>query len=119
MIAASSYDYDDIGICLDSCHLFAGGYDFRTEAGLTDMMDSLADEIGLENVHYLHLNDSKHPFDSEKDEHEHIGEGEIGKDGFRLLINDPNFRELPMALETPEDSKDYEWNIERIRELRD
>lgn len=119
MIAGSSYGYTDIGVCLDSCHLFAGGYDFRTESGLSDMVDSLDQAVGVDNVHFLHLNDSKHPFDSEKDEHEHIGEGEIGSEGFRLLINDTDFRELPMALETPEDEKGYEWNINRIRELRD
>ncbi len=119
MISVSSFGYDDLGVCLDTCHLFAGGYDFKTESGLTEMMDSLDQTIGVDNVHYLHLNDSKHPFDSAKDEHEHIGEGEIGNEGFRLLINHPDFRGLPMALETPEDEKGYEWNIEQIRELRD
>lgn len=119
MITGASFGYDDIGVCLDSCHLFAGGYDFRTEPGIESMVEAIDDSIGVENVHYLHLNDSKHPFDSEKDEHEHIGEGEIGSEGFRLLINQDEFRELPMALETPEDEKGYEWNINRIRELRE
>lgn len=119
MITGASFGYDDIGVCLDSCHLFAAGYDFRTEPGIDRMVEAIDDSIGVGNVHYLHLNDSKHPFDSEKDEHEHIGEGEIGSEGFRLLINHDAFQELPMALETPEDEKGYEWNINRIRELRE
>ena len=117
MVAGSEYGYDDLGLCLDSCHLYAAGYDFTTEAGIEEMVADLDDAVGLDNVHYLHLNDSKHPLGSEKDEHEHIGEGEIGEEGFRRLLNHEAFRDLPMALETPEDEKGYAWNIDTIRSL--
>lgn len=117
MVAESSHGYDDIGICLDTCHLYAGGYDFTTTAALDDVIDEFDETIGLENLHYLHLNDSKHPFDSEKDEHEHIGEGEIGEEGFELLVNHSDLHEIPMVLETPTNGKGYAWNIDKIRSL--
>lgn len=119
MVELSEYDYDDVGVCLDTCHLHAAGYDFTTEAGMEDLVDELDDDVGLENVHYLHLNDSKHPLGSEKDEHAHIGLGEIGEAGFRNFINHPALHDKPMVLETPtEDGKGYEWNIQKCRELR-
>lgn len=117
MVAQSSYSYDEIGICLDSCHLYAAGYSFETQEAMDDLIADVDDEIGLENVEYLHLNDSKHPQGSQKDEHEHIGEGAIGEDGFVNLINHEAFRDLPMVLETPEDEKGYAWNIKRIKAL--
>lgn len=117
MVDQSAHEYDDIGVCLDSCHLFSAGYDFRTEETMDELIDQVDSIIGLENIHYLHLNDSKHPFDSNKDEHEHIGEGEIGEDGFSNFINHPEFRGLPMVLETPEDDKGYAWNITKIKTL--
>ena len=120
MVEQSEYDYDDVGVCLDTCHLHAAGYDFTTEEGMQDMVDELDADVGIENVHYLHLNDSKHPLGSEKDEHAHIGLGEIGEDGFRNFINHEALRDKPMVLETPnEDGKGYEWNIEKCRELRE
>jgi deoxyribonuclease-4 len=117
MVEEGEYDYGPLGICLDSCHLYAAGYDFTTEAGIEEMVAELDDVIGREHVEYLHLNDSKHPLGSEKDEHEHVGEGEIGEAGFRRLINHEAFRDRPMALETPEDEKGYAWNVETVRAL--
>jgi deoxyribonuclease-4 len=64
------------------------------------------------------LNDSKHPLGSEKDEHEHIGEGKIGEQGFNLFINHPDLRDKPMVLETPENGKGFEWNITKTQDLR-
>lgn len=119
MIEGSSHGYDDLGVCLDSCHLYAAGYDFTTESGLAGLVDEIEGTVGLEHVGYLHLNDSKHPLGSEKDEHEHIGEGEIGEAGFQRLLTHEAFRGLPMVLETPEDEKGYAWNIETIRRLYD
>ena len=119
MVAESDQDYDDVGICLDTCHLYAAGYDFTTPEGMADMIDELDDTVGIENVHYLHLNDSKHPLGSEKDEHEHLGEGEIGEEGFRRFINHDALSDKPMVLETPEDEKGYAWNVEKARELRE
>lgn len=119
MVDGSDYDYDSLGVCLDSCHLFAAGYDFTTDDGVDDMVAEFDAEVGLENLEYLHLNDSKHPLGSEKDEHEHIGDGEIGDGGFERLLNHDEFRDLPMVLETPvDDDKDYSWNVEKCRSLR-
>ncbi|MFB6133322.1 MAG: deoxyribonuclease IV [Halanaeroarchaeum sp.] len=120
MIEASSLDEVDVGVCLDTCHLYAAGYDFTTEEGMNALIGEIEETVGLENVHYLHLNDSRHPLGSEKDEHEHIGEGEIGDEGFRRFVNHDALRDLPMVLETPEDDeKGYAWNIEKARELRE
>jgi deoxyribonuclease-4 len=120
MVEQSDYGYDDVGVCLDTCHLYAAGYDFTTEAGMQDLVDELDATVGIENVHYLHLNDSKHPLGSEKDEHAHIGLGEIGEAGFRHFINHDALRDLPMVLETPEeDGKGYAWNVEQCRSLRE
>lgn len=109
---------EDIGYCLDTCHLYAAGYDFTTDDGMDDMTATLDEELGIKHVRYLHLNDSSHPLGSEKDEHEHIGEGHIGDQGFENFINHPSLRDLPMVLETPANDKGYEWNITRTKELR-
>jgi len=120
MAEGADQGYDDVGICLDSCHLWAAGHDFSTPADVDDLVDEIEATVGLENLHYLHLNDSKHPFGSEKDEHAHIGEGDIGDDPFAALINHDDLRDLPMVLETPVgDDKGYAWNIEKLRSLRD
>lgn len=117
MIEASTKEYGTLGVCLDTCHLLAAGYDLRTESGMHDLMTELQATIGAEHVKYLHLNDSKHPLDSGKDEHAHIGEGEIGEEGFRRFINHEEFFEKPMVLETPETDKGYGWNIEKVQSL--
>lgn len=117
MIEQSTYGHDKVGVCLDTCHLYAAGYDFTTAEGVESMIDELDDDLGVENVHYLHLNDSKHPLGSEKDEHQHIGEGKIGDDGFKQFINHPALRDKPMALETPvTEEKGYAWNIRHLKE---
>ncbi|MFB6143621.1 MAG: deoxyribonuclease IV [Halorientalis sp.] len=118
MVEESTLAEDEVGVCLDTCHLFAAGYDFRTDEGLEKMLAELDDELGLDRVEYLHLNDSKHPMGSEKDEHEHIGEGEIGEAGFERFLTADDFADLPMVLETPEgDEKGYAWNIEKVQDL--
>ncbi|MFB6134873.1 MAG: deoxyribonuclease IV, partial [Halanaeroarchaeum sp.] len=119
MVEASAHDYDDLGVCLDTCHLYAAGYDFTTGDGMDAMIDELETTVGIENVHYLHLNDSKHSLGSEKDEHEHIGEGEIGEEGFHRFVNHEALRDLPMVLETPENEKGDAWNVETVRDLRE
>lgn len=119
MVAASDYGYDDVGVCLDTCHLYSAGYDFTTESAIDSMVAELDASVGVENVHYLHLNDSKHPFGSEKDEHQHVGEGSIGERGFELFVDHEALRDLPMVLETPvDDDRGYAWNIDKVRELR-
>jgi deoxyribonuclease IV len=92
-----------IGICVDTCHIFAAGYDFRTPDGYTAVFDRLISLVGSERIKAFHLNDSKGALGSHLDRHEAIGEGQIGVEGFRLLINDSRFAGLPMVLETPKD----------------
>jgi deoxyribonuclease-4 len=110
---------DRIGVCLDTCHIFAAGYDIRTADGCLQVMDDFDRVIGLENLRALHLNDSKMPFASNKDRHEQIGEGEIGVDAFRALLNDTRLSGLPGVLETEKDSDgDYDRkNLALLRSL--
>lgn len=118
MLTDAPLGSEHLGVCLDTCHLYAAGYDFTTEAGMDELIEEVSATVGLDRIHYLHLNDSKHPLGSAKDEHEHIGDGEIGVEGIRRFVNHPALREMPMVLETPADGKGYEWNISRCRELR-
>ena len=75
--------------------------------------------VGLERLACIHLNDSKHGRGTNKDEHAHVGDGEIGEDGMRAVVNHPDLLDVPLVLETPtEDGRSYEWNIQRVRELR-
>jgi deoxyribonuclease-4 len=94
-------DKQRLGICFDTCHVFAAGYDIRTRDGYERTIDEIERYVGLENVGAFHLNDSKKPLGSRVDRHQHIGEGEIGLEAFRLLLNDPRFKRVPKVLETP------------------
>jgi len=105
---------ENVGVCLDTCHMYAAGYDIVE--GFEDVLEELHSELGMEHVKLLHLNDSKHPLDSERDEHQHIGDGEIGDQGFRNLL-ESRLGELPIVLETPTNGKGYAENIEKVREL--
>ncbi|HEX6098503.1 MAG TPA: deoxyribonuclease IV [Thermoanaerobaculia bacterium] len=90
-----------VGICFDTCHAFAAGYDMRTRDAYERTMDEMLRHVGLENVGAFHLNDSKKPLGSRVDRHQHIGEGELGLEPFRFLLNDPRFARLPKVIETP------------------
>ena len=90
-----------VGVCVDTCHIFAAGYEIRTRDGYERTMDELEKHVGIENVGVFHINDSKKPLGSRVDRHEHIGEGMIGKEAFGFLLNDPRFARLPKLLETP------------------
>src|SRR6056297_3422919 len=110
----------DLGICLDTAHLFSAGYDLSTPAAVDETVEAFDDVVGLDTLEYIHLNDSKHACGTNKDEHAHLGEGEIGDDGIAAVINHPQLRDQPFVLETPtEDGRGFAWNIERARELRD
>ena len=90
-----------VGICIDTCHIFAAGHDIRTRDGYERTIEDAEKHVGLENIGAFHLNDSKKPLGSRVDRHEHIGDGALGLEPFRLLLNDPRFRRIPKLLETP------------------
>ena len=108
------------GICLDTCHAFAAGYDLRTENGVNETLDKFSSEIGMRNLKVIHLNDSKDKLNSNRDRHEHIGLGKIGKEGFRALLNHKSVKRLPIILETPIDSnRDNSDNLKVVLDLLD
>jgi deoxyribonuclease IV len=90
-----------LGLCLDSCHLFASGYDIRTSAGMDALVGEISEKVGLERVGSLHLNDSQTPLGSNRDRHANIGEGELGSDGCAAFLSEPAFADLSCVLETP------------------
>ena len=89
-----------VGVCLDTCHLLASGYDICNEQGYRDTFSRFDEVIGFDRLKVFHLNDSKKPCSSRVDRHEHIGRGCIGLEPFRRLVNDPRFDHLPMVIET-------------------
>ena len=110
---------DRVGVCLDSCHLFASGYDLRTRAGIDDCLAGFDDAVGLHRVACLHLNDSLKPLGSHLDRHARIGRGELGKAGIRAIVTHPFLSRLPMCLETPVgDWPEYADEIRAVRRLR-
>ncbi|MDZ4819596.1 MAG: deoxyribonuclease IV [Planctomycetota bacterium] len=94
-----------VAVCIDTCHLFAAGYPFSTEKDYQATMHELDQVIGLNQIRAIHLNDSKRELGSRVDRHEHIGQGHIGLDGFRWLLNDPRLQHVPMYLETPKEDE--------------
>ncbi|MEW4528539.1 deoxyribonuclease IV [Maioricimonas sp. JC845] len=110
-----------LGVCVDTCHIFAAGYDIRTQTTYRAAMKELDSVVGLDRVRAWHLNDSKKPLGSRVDRHEHIGEGEIGLEAFRQVLNDRRFDKLPMYLETKKEKRDGEEmdavNLRTLREL--
>ena len=109
---------DRIGICLDTAHAFEAGYDLSRKEEIERMLESFDRMIGLKRLHLLHLNDSKTPLGSRKDRHWHIGEGYIGLEGFRYLINHSLLKHLPGIMETPrKDTVEDLKNMEVIRSL--
>jgi deoxyribonuclease-4 len=106
-----------LGFVLDTCHLFATGYDIRTARAYRETMNRLLDCIPLNKIWAFHLNDSKKPLGSRVDRHEHIGKGFIGKHAFRLLLHDPRFAGVPKVLETPK-GKDLAEDIMNLTLLR-
>lgn len=94
-----------LGLCLDSCHLFASGYDIRTSAGMDAVAEEISEKVGIERVGSLHLNDSQTPLGSNRDRHANVGEGELGEDGCAAFLSAPAFRDLPCVLETPGENR--------------
>ncbi len=94
-----------IGVCVDTCHIFAAGYKFGTEKEYKELWQHFDNLIGLSKLKVFHMNDSKKEFGARVDRHEHIGKGMIPKKGFQLLMQDPKFKKIPKILETPKKSK--------------
>ena len=106
------------GICLDTCHAFVAGYDLRTKEDVTKAIKKFDDSIGLKNLKILHLNDSKGELNSNRDRHDHIGLGEIGKEGLGEIVKIMNKNNIPIVLETPiDDIRDDFENISKAKSL--
>ncbi|MFZ2331090.1 MAG: deoxyribonuclease IV [Atribacterota bacterium] len=110
---------DKIGICFDTCHAFAAGYNLVDEEGIENTLTELDRGVSLDKLKIIHINDSKYGLNSRKDRHTHIGEGFIGLEGFRILVNHRLLKDLPFILETPKKSdEDDRRNISVVRKLR-
>jgi deoxyribonuclease-4 len=99
-LLAAAGGHKRLGICLDSCHLLASGYDIRTAAGLTETLDRFDQETGLKRLASLHLNDSQTPLGSNRDRHANVGQGELGESGCAAFLSEPRFEKLTCVLET-------------------
>lgn len=120
MMKRSETGNHKLGVCIDTCHAHAAGYELAEAEGFRDFIQEIEEDLGLEYVKVLHLNDSKDEKGSEKDNHEHIGEGNIGDEGFRNVVNADELRDLPMVLETPtSEERGYAENLQDILELRE
>lgn len=118
-IINNSADPERFGVCLDTCHLFAAGYGLQTPSEYESTMQNLDELIGIDRVKAFHLNDSKKGLGSRVDRHEHIGEGCLGLEPFRFVVNDPRFQGLPMYLETKKEKRDgEEMDAVNLRVLR-
>lgn len=111
-----------LGVCLDTCHIFAAGYDIRTPAAYERTMAAFDVTVGRDKLLAVHLNDAKRPLGSRVDRHEHIGRGKIGTKGFRPLLTDPRMAEVPLILETPKgkDPQGRDWdeiNAAKVRRI--
>lgn len=106
------------GVCLDTCHVFAAGYDISKKEGYEKTFDDFDKIVGLKNLKMFHLNDSKKALSSRVDRHDHIGEGKIGKDCFKLLVNDSRFKNHAMILETPKDDDFVKFDSKNLKLLR-
>ncbi|MDH5202291.1 MAG: deoxyribonuclease IV [Nitrospirota bacterium] len=106
------------GICIDTCHAFAAGYDIRNDKGIQNFSDKIEKYIGLDNVKLIHLNDSKGDIGSGVDRHEHIGIGQIGSKGLKIFICYSSFRNIPLILETPKKREsDDSHNLRKVRKM--
>lgn len=113
---------DRVGVCIDTCHVFAAGYDIRERKQYEQMVASAKREVGLDRIRCWHLNDSKRACGTRRDRHEHIGRGQIGSAGFRNILSDRRFCGIPMIIETPkgENERGRDWdriNMQRLRTI--
>jgi deoxyribonuclease IV len=120
------YDYnssskkDRFGICLDTCHAFASGYDLTSEDAVDETMDKFDSQVGLRHLKLIHLNDSRDKFFSRRDRHEHVGLGEIGKEGFTAFLKHKSHKDIPLIMETPIDKRrSNSDNLEFVKSIID
>jgi len=111
-------DKKRVGVCIDTCHIFAAGYDITTKVGYDKTMDQFEKVIGFKMLHAIHFNDAKKPLNSHVDRHENIGEGEIGKAAFGFFMNDKRLADIPKILETPKGDDGYSMDIVNLKLLR-
>ncbi|MHA1967121.1 MAG: deoxyribonuclease IV [Candidatus Hodarchaeales archaeon] len=113
------HDESNIGICFDTAHAFSAGYDIREPEGLNETIDRIEDLVGKNRIKMIHINDSKGDLGSGIDHHEHIGQGYIGINCFRELVQNPRFFNIPMILETPKENINSDkMNLDLLRKLR-
>ncbi|MFZ1081351.1 MAG: deoxyribonuclease IV [Candidatus Kryptoniota bacterium] len=111
-------DRNRIGVCIDTCHIFAAGYDIRTKDDYEKTMNEFDRTIGIDMLHAVHFNDAKKPLNSHVDRHDHIGKGEIGKAAFGFFMNDDRLSTIPKILETPKGDDGYEMDLVNLKLLR-
>ena len=118
-IIEHSHSPQRLGVCVDTCHIFAAGYDLSTLSAYNQTLEEFDRLVGIERINFFHLNDSKKELGCRVDRHEHIGQGEIGLAGFASLLNDPRFADHPMTLETPkgDDLQEDRDNLKLLRGL--
>ena len=109
---------DRLGVCLDTCHIFAAGYDLRTRAAYQKTMTTFESVIGLDHLYWIHLNDSMREMGTRVDRHEHIGQGFIGEKAFKLLMNDSRLYNIPKVLETPKGKGEKDWDQINLAKLK-
>lgn len=110
-------DQKNAGVCFDTCHAYAAGYDIKSKKGYESVWNRFDDVLGLDRLKAMHVNDSKGAMGSHMDRHEHIGKGLIGLDGFRNFMNDKRWEKIPMVLETPQAEKQYKQDLKALRSL--
>ena len=108
---------EKIGVCLDTCHVYDAGYDIVND--LDGVLTEFDKAVGLDRLLAIHINDSKNPFSSHKDRHEKIGDGSIGNEAFKRIINHPALKNIPFYLETPNEIDGYQREIEFLKSIRD
>lgn len=117
-VIESSGGHPRLGVCMDTCHIFAAGYDIRTPETFTQTIDEFDRVIGLGRLKAIHANDAKKPLGSRVDRHEHLGEGELGLETFRMLIQEARLAAVPTIIETPEAETRHQGNLAILQGLR-
>jgi molybdopterin converting factor small subunit len=116
-VVAGCKEHPRIGVCLDTCHIYAAGYDIRSEETYAATFGAFQRVIGFDKLKLIHANDSKKPLGSRVDRHEHVGDGEIGLEAFRRVANDPRMFHVPLIVETPDADTMHAENVRRLKAL--